>query len=408
VIPKLTRRGLLVAGGALAASPRLRAQPAQTLRIGVLGDESGAYRDVGGPGSLACVRQAVKEFAASNPMPVEVLVADHQNKPDLAVSIARQWFDHGVDVLMDIQGSAIALAVGGLAKDRDKAMMACNVGSSDITGSACTRNTVHWAYDSYMMAYAVGTALVKNGGDTWFFIRADYAAGRSLENDATTFIKRAGGRVIGSVAMPFPSSDFSSAILQAQSSGAKVIGLANAGTDLINCIKQAAEFGVTRQGTKLAALNMFITNIHALGLDVCAGLVVANSFYWDLNDQTRAFTARVLPAMPNGDRPNMSQAACYSATLHYLNAAAGLGIAKAKASGSAVVDQMKATPVVDDVLGRASIRQDGQVISPTYLLEVKRPAESKAPWDYYKLLATNPADVAWRPLSEGGCSFIKT
>ncbi len=404
---KLTRRGLLAVGGAVMASPRVSAQSSQTLRIGVLGDESGAYRDIGGPGSLACVKQAVKEFTASNPLPVEVLVADHQDKPDIAVSIAREWFDHDVDVLMDIQGSAIALAVSGLAKERDKAMMACNVGSSEITGAACTRNTIHWAYDSYMMAYAVGTALVKAGGDTWFFIRTDYAAGRSLEDDATIFIKRAGGKILGSVAMPFPSSDFSSAILQAQSSGAKVIGLANAGTDLINCIKQAAEFGVTRQGTKMAALNMFVTNIHALGLNVCAGLVVANSFYWDLNDRTRAFTARVLPAMPNGDRPNMSQAACYSATTHYLKAAAALGVTKAKASGSAVVDQMKTMPVVDDVLGQASIRQDGQVISPTYLFEVKRPAESKAPWDYYKLLATNPADVAWRPLSEGGCSFIK-
>jgi branched-chain amino acid transport system substrate-binding protein len=363
-MPKLTRRSLIAAGGTLAAAPRLRAQRRQTLRIGVLGDESGAYRDLGGPASLACVRQAVKEFTASNPLPVEVLVADHQDKPDLAVSIVRRWFDHDVDVPMDIQGSAIAPAVSGLAKDRDKAMMACNVGSSEIAGKACTRNTVHWAYDSYMMAYAVGTALVKNGGDTWFFIRADYAAGRSLEENTTTFIKRAGGKVLGSVAMPFPSSDFSSAILQVQSSGAKVIGLANAGADLINCIKQAAEFGVTRQGTKMAALNMFMTNLHALGLSVCAGLVVANSFYWDLNNRTRAFTARVLPAMPDSNRPNMSQAACYSATLHYLKAAAALGIAKAKTSGSAVVEKMRATPVVDDVLGQASIRQDGQVTSP--------------------------------------------
>lgn len=397
-------------GGAAAvvASRSAFAQPAPVLRIGVLGDESGVYRDVGGPGSLTCVKQAVSEFTAATSIPVEVLVADHQDKPDVAVEIARRWFDQGVDVLMDIQGSAIALAVNTLTRDRNKAMMACNVGTAQLTGKACTPNTVHWAYDSYMMAYAVGTALVKTGGDTWFFIRADYAAGRALEDDATIFVKRAGGRVLGSVAMPFPSADFSSALIEAQSSGAKVIGLANAGTDLVNCIKQAAEFGVTRKGIRLAALNLFITNVDALGLEVAQGLVIANSFYWDLNPQTRAFTARVEASMPARSKPNMSQAACYSATLHYLKAAASLGVAQAKASGAAVVARMKAIPVVDDVYQYATIREDGQVISPTYLFEVKRPEESKAPWDYYKLLATNPAAEAWRPLAEGGCSLIRT
>jgi branched-chain amino acid transport system substrate-binding protein len=403
----LTRR--LLIGSAASASLALgaRAQTSNTIRIGVLGDESGAYRDVGGPGSLACVRQAVKEFSASNPMPVEVLVADHQNRPDLGVSIARQWFAEGVDVLMDIQGSAVALAVGGLAQDQDKAMMACNVGTAEITGKGCTHNSIHWAYDSYMMARAVGGALAQAGGDTWFFIRADYVAGRSLQDDATHFVERAGGRVLGSVAMPFPSQDFSSAILQAQASGAKVVGLANAGSDLVNCVKQAAEFGLTSSGVKLAALNMFITNIHGLGLEAAHGLVVANSFYWDRDAGTRAFSERVTAAMPSGGKPNMSQAACYSATRHYLQACAALGAAQAKASGRRVVELMKATPVKDDVLGTAKIRNDGTVLSPSYLYDVKRPQESKYPWDYYKLLATIPADDAWRPLAEGGCPFVK-
>ena len=403
----LTRRSVLGTAALATVAARAGAQPKQTIRIGVLGDESGAYRDVGGPGSLACVRQAVKEFSAGNPMPVEVLVADHQNRPDLGVSIARQWFAEGVDVLMDIQGSAIALAVSGLAQEQDKAMMACNVGTAEITGKGCTRNSIHWGYDSYMMARAVGGALAQAGGDSWFFIRADYVAGRSLQDDATRFVERAGGKVLGSVAMPFPSQDFSSAILQAQATRAKVVGLANAGSDLVNCVKQAAEFGLTSSGVKLAALNMFITNIHGLGLEAAHGLVVGNTFYWDRDDRTRDFSGRVSAAMPFGGKPNMSQAACYSATRHYLQACASLGVAQAKASGRRVVELMKATPVRDDVLGTATIREDGTVLSPSYLYEVKRPEESKYPWDYYKLLATIPAEDAWRPMAEGGCPFIK-
>jgi len=404
----LTRRAILGGGAALAAVRPSSAQPQPVIRLGVLNDQSSTYRDNGGVGSVACVRQAVAEFAAAHGLAVEVVTADHQNKPDVGVSIARQWFEQGVDVLLDIQGSAIALALNNLVRERDKVMLASNVGVAELTGRSCTPNTVHWAHDTYMLARSTGTAVVRAGGDTWFFIRADYSFGKSLQDDATTFVARAGGRVLGSVAMPFPSADFSAALLQAQASRAKVVGLANAGDDLVNCIKQAGEFGVTRRGQRLAALLMFINNVHAVGLEAAQGLVLTESFYWDLNERTRAFSERIVAAGFNRQlKPNMSQAAAYSATLHYLKAVAAVGAAEAKRSGAAVVARMKAMPVEDDVIGHATVREDGRVITPAYLFEVKRPEESRRAFDYYKLISTVSPEDAWRPLAEGGCPLVR-
>ena len=399
----LNRRTLVGSAATLAVAARgARAQGNNTIRIGMLNDQSGVYRSVGGPGSVACARQAVDEFAASHGLTVDIRVSDHQNKPDVGVAIARQWFDEGVDVVVDIQGSAIGLALNNLVRDRNKVMLACNVGTTDLDGKACSPNTVHFAHDTYMCSKSTGGALVKQGGTTWFFIRADYAFGKSMEDNTTAFVEKGGGKVLGSVAVPFPNSDFSAAIVQAQASGAKVVGLAEAGADLVTCIKQAAEFGLVRRGQKLAALLMFIQDVHALGLQTAQGLVLSTTFYWDLNDRTRSFAKRVWRAM--GDAPpNMSQSANYSGVLHYLKAVAALGPAEAKKSGLAAVNWMKAHPIDDDALGVATIRPDGRVISPAFLCEVKTPQESRYAWDYYKVLATTPADQAWRPLGEGGC-----
>ena len=401
----LTRRATL--GAAIATlgaggARRARAQADNTIRIGVMNDESGVYRDVGGPGSVVCVKQAVAEFATQHGLKVEVRVADHQNKPDIGVGIARQWFDEGVDVVADVQGSAIGLALNGLVRERDKVMLACNVATSDLTGKACSPNTVHFAHDTYMLGNSTGSAMVKQGGDTWFFIRADYAFGKSMQADTVAVVEKSGGKVLGSLAVPFPNSDFSGALLQAQSSGARVIGLAEAGLDLVNCLKQASEFGITKRGQKLAALIMFINDVHALGLPTTQGLVLSNTFYWDLNDRTRAFSRRVWSEMGNAP-PNMCQAANYSSVTHYLKAAAALGAAEAKKSGLAAVNWMKAHKVEDDAIGEATIRVDGIAASPAFLCEVKKPEESKHPWDYYRILATTQGDKAWRPLSEGGC-----
>jgi branched-chain amino acid transport system substrate-binding protein len=403
----LTRRNVLGTGAALAAIRPSQGQTGPVLRIGVLGDQSGVYRDQGGAGSQACVRQAVAEYASQNGLNVEVLAADHQNKPDVGLAIARQWFDQGVDVLTDIQGSAIALAVNSLVRDRDKVMLACNVGVSDLTGRACTPNTVHWVYDTQMLTRVAASAMLRQGGDSWFVIRADYAFGRTLFDEVSAMVAKGGGRVIGNVATPFPNTDFSSALLQAQASRAKVVALALSGNDLVNAVKQAGEFGLTRRGQKLAALLTFINNIDALGLSAAQGLAVASSFYWDLNDHTRAFSHRILQSGFNPNlRPNMSQAGTYSAVLHYLKAVKAIGASEAKRSGRAVVERMKAIPVEDDVLGNATIRADGRVVSPAYLFEVKSQAESQGAWDYYKLLATVSPEDAWRPLNEGGCPLI--
>lgn len=403
----LTRRATLGAIAAAATgvgSSPARAQPSPAIRIGVLNDQSGVYRDVGGPGSVACVKQAVAEFAAQNGLNVEVVFADHQNKPDLGMSIARQWFDQGVDVVTDVQGSGIALALTKLARDRDKVMLACNVATSELTGKACSPNTVHFGYDTYMTANVTGSAVVKQGGDSWFIMYADYAFGKQMKEDLAAVVTNSQGKVLGTLSVPFPNSDFSSQLVQAQSSGAKVIGLAEAGLDLINVIKQSAEFGITQRGQKLAAFVVFIQDIHGLGLQVAQGLQLSNVYYWDRDDRSRAFAKRVWTAMGNAP-PNQSQAANYSAVLHYLKAAKALGAQEAKKSGAATVAWMKANKINDDVLQDVSIRADGRVLSQAFLCEVKKPEESKYPWDYYHVRAVIPPEGAWRPLASGGCSL---
>jgi branched-chain amino acid transport system substrate-binding protein len=410
-----SRRALLgaaataTAWGALPAH-RARAQAANTVRIGILGDQSGLYRDLGGPGSVVCVRQAIQDSGVTTRgINVELVVGDHQNRPDVGSTLARQWIDRdNVDVVTDLPTSSVALAVNTVVRERNKIHLNTAAATSDLTGAACSPNTIHWVYDTYMLAKSTGGSMVQAGGDTWFFITADYAFGHALERDTSGFIRAAGGRVLGGVRTPFPgTTDFSSFLVQAQASRAKVIGLANAGGDTVNCIKQAAEFGITRRGTKLAALLMFLPDVHALGLETAQGLVCTETFYWDLNDRTRAFTRRVLPNMPNQFRPSMTQAGCYSTVLHYLKAVAEMGVPAARASGIETVNRMKAMPTDDDAMGQGSIRADGRRIQPSYLFEVKTPAESRGPWDYYKLLRTTPAEEAFRPLAEGNCAFVR-
>jgi branched-chain amino acid transport system substrate-binding protein len=407
---QISRRGLLGAAAAAATLPLASHGHAQaanpTIKIGVLGDMSGVYRDLSGPGAIACVKQAVQEFAAGKQMNVEVVSADHQNKPDVGTAVARQWIDRdGVDMIIDVPNSAVALAVAAICREKDKVFLNSAAASADLTGPACAPTTVHWTYDTWMLAHSTGGALVKAGGTSWFFLTADYAFGHALERDTSAFVKAAGGKVLGSVRHPLATTDFSSYLVQAQTSGAKVIGLCNAGNDTVNSIKQAAEFGITSTGVKLAGMLVFISDIHALGLQAAKGLVLTESFYWDLNDRTRAFTQRVLPKM-NGARPGMGQAGDYAGTLHYLKVAADMGVAEAKKSGAATVARMKAMPTGDDAFGAGSIRPDGRALHPVHLFEVKTPQESKGPWDYYKLIATTPMDQAFRPLNEGGCPLV--
>jgi branched-chain amino acid transport system substrate-binding protein len=406
-----TRRSLLTASVGVTLMPALprlgRAQAANTIRIGVLNDQSGAYRDISGPYGIECTRQAVQEFGNKG-FAVEVISADHQNKPDVGANIARQWYDQGVDLIIDVPTSSVGLAVNNVAREKNKAYINTGSATSDLTGAQCSPTTVHWMYDTYMLAKSTGGAMVKAGGTDWFFITADYAFGHALERDTTNFIRAAGGKVNGSVKYPFPAtSDFSSFLLQAQASRAKVIGFANAGADTVNSIKQAAEFGITRGGVKLAALLMFLPDVQAIGLRTAQGLVLTESFYWDLNDRTRAVSERLRPRLKDV-KPNMASIANYSCTLHYLKAVADMGIAASKASGTDVVNRMKAMPCDDDAFGPGTIRADGRKLCPSYLFEVKSPAESKAPWDYYKLLQTTPAEEAFRPMSEGGCPLVRS
>ena len=404
----INRRHLLAASAASAAIPLLgRAQASPALKIGVLTDMSGPYKDLAGPVAVQCVNQALEDFgAAGKGMKVEVVVADHQNKPDVGAGIARSWFDRdGVDLVTEVANSGVALAVAGVAKEKNKVYINSGAATSDLTGAQCNANTIHWVYDTYMLAKSTGGAMVKAGGDTWFFITADYAFGHAMTRDTTGFITAAGGKVLGDLAYAFPgTTDFSSQLLQAQASGAKVIGLSSAGTDTINQIKQAKEFGLTDRGVKLAGLLVFISDVHAIGLETAQGLVVTNSFYWDANDRTRAFSERLKPKAPTV-RPTMVQAGVYSSTLHYLKAAMAMGVAEAKKDGAATVARMKSMPTEDDCFGAGSVRADGRCIHPSFLYQVKAPADSKYPWDYYKLLATTPADQAFRPLAEGKCSL---
>jgi branched-chain amino acid transport system substrate-binding protein len=405
----LSRRAVLgsATAGALALPfRRARAQKQPTIKIGVLNDQSGTYRDTTGMTSVACTRQAVEEFGNKG-FNVEVVYADHQNKPDVGVSIARQWFDEGgVDLLIDVPASSVALAVQSVAKEKNKVYINTSAGSTALTGEQCSPNFVHWTFDTYMLAKSTGGATVKAGGDTWFFITADYAFGQQLQRDTTAFVQQSGGKIRGAVAYPFPeTTDFSALLVQAASSGAKVLGLCNAGGDVVNSVKQAHEFGV-QNTMKIATLLLFINDVNSMGQDVAQGLFLTESFYWDLNDRTRAFTKRVLPKLA-GTYPNMNHAGNYGATLHYLKTVAAMGPAAAKADGRATVARMKSIPCDDDAFGKSQIREDGRNLVTAYLFEVKKPSESKYPWDYYKLVATTPAEQAFRPLSEGHCAFVK-
>ncbi|MBB3897367.1 ABC transporter substrate-binding protein [Roseococcus suduntuyensis] len=410
-----SRRTLL---GAAATAPvwgalpyrSARAQAANTIRIGVMNDQSGLYRDLSGPGSTQAVRLAVQESGiAQRGVTVEVIQADHQNRPDVGSTVVRQWIDRdNVDVIVDVPTSSVALAVNTIVRERNKVFLNSGAATSDLTGAQCSPNTIHWTYDTWMLANSTGGAMVAAGGQTWFFITADYAFGHALERDTSAFVRQAGGRILGNVRTPFPgTTDFSSFLLQAQASRAQVIGLANAGGDTINSIKQAAEFGITRRGVRLAGLLVFATDVHALGLQTAQGLVLTETFYWDLNDKTRAFTQR-LGAMPNDTRPSMVQAGCYSSVLHYLKAVGEMGVAAAKANGAEAVARMKAMPTSDDAFGEGTIRADGRKLHPAYLFQVKTPEESRGAWDYYKLLQTVPADQAFRPMAAGNCALVRS
>ncbi len=409
---KLSRRGLIGGAAVVAGLPALaRAQSATQspgLKIGVLTDMSGTYRDASGPLAVIATQQAADEFGASGGgTRIEIVSADHQNKADIAANIAREWFDRdGVDLIVDGTNSACGLAIAGVAKAKNKIHINSGAATSDLTGAQCNANTLHWAYDTYMLAKSTGGALVKAGGSSWFFITADYAFGHTLERDCTGFVLGAGGKVIGSVSYPFPTTtDFSSQLLQAQSSGAKVIGLATAGVDTANLVKQAHEFGLTQAGIKIAGLLTFISDVNAIGLETGQGLVITNSFYWDGNDRARAFSDRLKPKMPSL-RPSMIHAGDYSGTLHYLKTVQAMGVAAAKQDGAATVARMKQMPTDDDAFGPGSIRADGRVIHPSFLWEVKSPAESKYAWDYLKPVATTPANEAFRPLADGKCSLV--
>ncbi len=397
-----TRRAVL--GATLAAPFAARAQARPVLRIGVLTDLTGPYRDTGGLTSIACARQAMQE--AGGGMAVELLVGDHQQKADIGLALARQWLDRdGVDVIIDVNNSAIALAVSGLVREHDRMHLNAGAATSDLTGVACNANTAAFTTDTWCRAHSTAGAILRRGGLRWFFITADYAFGRSIQADAAAVIEAAGGSIVGSAAYPFPgTTDFSALLLQAATSGAQVVAFANTGADLANCIKQAREFGMPRAGQSLAAMSGYVTDFHAVGPADAQGLLMTENFYWDLNDRTRAFLGRVQAAAAD-NWPSTAHASAYSAVLHYLKAAAVMGPAAAKASGAATLAAMKRMPTDDDAFGPGSIRMDGRKIHPAYLFEVKTPAESKGPWDLFKVAATVPADQAFRPLAEGRCSL---
>ena len=387
----------LAMGGALAQT---------AVKVGVLGDRSGVYTDISGEGSVVAARLAVEDYAKIDPsVKVEVVSADHQNKPDVGAAIARQWYDRdGVDVIVDGVTSSVALAVNQVTREKNKVLIDSGAGTADLTGPQCTPNTVHWVYDTVALANGTGGAMVKRGGDTWFFLTADYVFGQTLQRDTAAVVTRNGGKVVGSVKTPFPTADFSSFLLQAQGSGAKVIGLANAGGDTINAIKQAGEFGITEGGQALAGLLVFSSEVHALGTKVAQGLVLTEPFYWDLNDGTRAFSERFSKQM-NGRKPTANHAGVYAGTIHYLKAVSALkGEAK---DGAKAVAKMKELPTDDPLFGKGTIRADGRKIHDMYLFEVKKPAESKGEWDLYKTLATIPGNEVFRPLGEGGCPLVK-
>jgi branched-chain amino acid transport system substrate-binding protein len=393
--------GLALAVSGTAANAQISDD---VVKIGVLTDMSSLYADATGKGSLAAVEMAVADYGGKvKGKPVEVVSADHQNKPDVGVAIARNWYDNEkVDAIFDVPTSSVALPISALTREKNKVNINSGGGSSDITGPACSPNTVHWTYDTYALSNVAGKAMVKRGEDTWFFVTADYAFGMALERDAANVVKENGGKVLGDVRHPLNSSDFSSFLLQAQASKAKVIALADAGGDTTNALKQAAEFGIIKGGQKMIALLLEITDVHALGIKETQGLIVTDAFYWDMNDETRAFSNRFNAKV--GHMPTMIQAGLYSATMHYLKAIEAIGTDEAPK----VMAQMRAMPVNDFFAKNGKIRIDGRMVHDMYLFEVKKPDESKGEWDLYKLIATVPGDEAFRPLDKGGCPLVKT
>ena len=373
------------------------------VKIGVLTDMSSLYSDIGGPGSIAAAKLAIADFTKANPnVKVDLVSGDHQNKPDIGSQMANQWYDvDKVDMIVDTPNSGVALAVSQVTNQKNKVFLVSGAAASDLTGPKCNANTIQWNYDTWMLANGTGKALVKTGGDTWFFLTADYAFGHALERDTAAAVEKNGGKVVGKVRHPLNTNDFSSFLLQAQSSKAKIIGLANAGGDTINAIKQGAEFGIVKGGQKFAGLLVFASDVNALGLQTAQGLTLTETWYWDMNDANRAWTKRWQAERNAAGRfPTMVQAGVYSAVTHYLKAVAAL---KSAADGKAVVAKMKSMPTDDPLFGKGTIRADGRKLHPAYLLEVKAPSESKYPGDFYKVRATIPADEAFRPLKDGNC-----
>ncbi|WP_354136420.1 ABC transporter substrate-binding protein [Bradyrhizobium sp. LB11.1] len=395
---------LVSAAGLLSAALIAPASAQQTpLKIGVLSDFSSVYSDIGGQGNVEATKMAIEDFGGQMfGKPIDMVAADVLNKPDVASTIARKWWEtEGVDMIIDLPTSATALAVMELSKQYEKIMIVTDAASSDITGKSCSPYTAHWTYDTYSNAHTVGSAIVKNGGDSWFFLTADYVFGHSIERDTGDVVRAAGGKVLGSVKHPLNTADFSSFLLQAQASKAKIIGLANGGGDTINAIKQAGEFGIVAGGQNLAAIVMFISDVHSLGLKLAQGLIITEAYYWDLNDTTRAFGKRFMDRVKR--MPTMNQAATYSATLHYLKAVQAAGTKDTKT----VMAKMREMPVKDAFTNNGVLREDGRMVHSMFLFQVKKPEESKGPWDYYKLLAEVPADQAFRPLKDGGCPLVK-
>lgn len=387
---------------AAAAVHSAAAQDEGGVKIGVLADMSGVYADIGGQGSVVAVKMAIEDFGGSVlGKPIEVVSADGQNKPDVATNIARSWYDSGVDAITDIPASGMALAIMQLSKEKKKVVLVTSAGSSDITGKSCSPYTAHWTWDTYAMSHGTGATIVKRGGKDWFFITADYVFGHTLERDTAAVVTADGGKVLGSVKHPLNTSDFSSYLLQAQTSGAKVIGLANGGNDTTNSVKQAIEFGLPKSGVQLVALIAFISDVHSLGLKDAQGLMLTEAFYWDLDDATRAWSRRFYEKVKR--MPSMTQAGAYSATLHYLKAVKAAGSKDA----DKVMEQMRATPIDDFMTHGGKLRIDGRVLRDMYLFQVKKPEESKGEWDLYKLVEKIPAAEAFRPLNEGHCPLVK-
>ena len=396
---------LALSAGAFAGA---HANDATPLRIGVLSDMSSLYADIGGPGSLAAAKMAVEDFLAGPhkmKRQIEVLGGDHMNKADVGVNIAREWIDrNNVEAIIDVPNSSVALAVRNIVQQANKVILVSGSSSSDLTGKSCSPNLVHWTYDTYALSSGTTRAVLAGGGKTWFTLTADYAFGHAMEAEVKNVVQKLGGTVVGGVRTPINSQDFSSFLLQAQASKSQVIALINAGGDTINSIKQSVEFGIPQGGQRVVATVLYLSDVHSLGLKAAQGLQFTESFYWDLNEGTRAFAKRFAPRN-NGRYPTAIQARVYAETLHYLKAVDELG---ASSDGKAVVQAMKKLPTDDPLFGRGTVRADGRKLHNMYLFEVKKPDESKYPWDYYKVIQTIPPSEAWRPLEEGGCDFLKS